>query len=100
MDRIYKIIGDAQILKIERRTKEDGRELLGWERRTGYLGFGGYLVIMLTDEGGFYACIDDGRRCIHTSLGELTLTGGEAVFRTANSIYTFRVLGAEGSISA
>ena len=100
MDRIYKVMGDAQILRIERRAKENKEELIGWERRTGYLGFGGYLVIMLTDEGGLYAGIDNGRRCIHTSLGELTVEDGRAVFRTANSIYTFRLLSAESTLSA
>ncbi len=88
MEKIIKIIGNAQIIKVERRSEV----LTGWERRNSYLGFGGYLVIKLTEDGRYYACIDNGRRCITTSCGDLTLTPGGAVFETANSVYTFRLI--------
>ena len=86
MDRIVKIIGNAQILRIEKKTAD----LSGWERRSGFLGFEGYLVIKDPGDGRFYACIDNGYRCITTSCGELTFSNGNAVFTTANSIYTFQ----------
>ncbi len=91
METIIKIIGGAQIVKVERRDKG----IIGWERRTGYLGFEGYLVIKLGENGRSFACIDNGRRCISTSYGELSLSGSTAVFKTANSIYTFRLTASE-----
>ncbi|MBR6872703.1 MAG: hypothetical protein IKN17_04240 [Ruminococcus sp.] len=88
MDRIFRTLGLAQILGITRR----GEGVIGWERRTDYLGFEGQLVIRLTDDGRYYACIENGRRCISTSCGELTLTDEGAVFETRNSTYKFRLV--------
>ncbi|MBR6101856.1 MAG: hypothetical protein IKP95_05475 [Ruminococcus sp.] len=94
MDRIIKIIGNAVIDKVECASGE----ALGWERRFRFLGFTGYLVIRMTEDGRCYAVIDNGLRCISTSCGELTFRGGNAVFSTANSVYTFRMMsGAKAS---
>lgn len=88
MSRIIKIIGNARITKVQR--KRD--ELINWSRRNGYLGFEGYLVIKLDEEGKLYACIDNERRAIETSSGELQLAEGKAVFSTKNSVYTFELV--------
>ena len=88
MDRIIKIIGNAVIERVEC----TGVDAAGWERRSRFLGFAGYLVIKMTDDGRTYAFIDNNVRCISTSCGELTLGEDSAVFRTANSVYTFRVI--------
>lgn len=88
MDKMIKEVGQAQILKIERRAEG----MIGWERRTGFLGFEGDLVIREAEDGRSYACIENGRRCITTSCGELTLGDDEAIFETANSVYTFRLV--------
>lgn len=88
MDRIIKIIGSVIIDGVE----PVNRDTAGWDRRSGFRGFEGWLVIRLTDDGTTYAVIDNGRRCISTSRGELTLTADCAVFTTANSIYTFRIV--------
>ena len=88
MDRIISNMGDAVILRAERKAQD----IEGWERRTGFIGFEGNLVIRASEEGCIYASIDDGRRCISTSPGRLTFRGADAVFETENSIYTFRLV--------
>jgi len=90
MDRIIKIIGGALIEKVEPR----GRAEEDWSRRSRFVGFAGYLVIKASADGRCYAVIDDGRRCISTSFGELAYTGSGATFTTGNSVYTFRLAAA------
>ena len=88
MDKIISTMGEAVILKVERRTQD----LKGWERRNVYLGFEGNLVIKSDEEGMTHASIDNGSRCILTSPGRMTLRGSEVIFETENSIYTFRLV--------
>ena len=88
MDRIVSNMGDAVILKVERKDQKTE----GWERRRNYLGFEGNLVIRTAEDGSTYATIEDGSRCIRTSPGRLTFRGGSAVFETENSIYTSRLV--------
>ena len=88
MDRIIKIIGNAVIEKVERACEPSE----SWYRRSGFVGFEGYLVIKMTDDGRMYAVIDNNQRCISTSCGELTLGTDSAVFSTRNSTYTFRLV--------
>lgn len=85
MTDIISIIGNARIEKVEKRSGE----ITAWNRRIGFVGFEGYLVIKVTPDGKTYACIDDNRRCITTSCGTLDLSAETAVFTTQNSIYTF-----------
>ena len=87
MDKIINNIGLVNILKIERRAEG----MIGWERRNGFLGFEGELVIRQAEDGRTYACIENGRKGLTTSFGELTVKGDEVIFETANSVYTFRV---------
>ena len=88
MDRIISNMGDAVILRAERRAKD----IEGWERRSGFIGFEGNLVIKVSEDGCTYASIDDGRRCIRTSPGRLSFRGSDIVFETENSVYTFRLV--------
>ncbi|MBR1393073.1 MAG: hypothetical protein IJ561_04485 [Ruminococcus sp.] len=88
MDRVIKIIGNAVIERVERACEDSE----SWGRRACFVGFEGYLVIKMTDDGRMYAVIDNNQRCISTSCGELTLTADCAVFSTKNSTYTFRLV--------
>lgn len=90
MTDIVSIIGNARIEKIEQRRNAEA----GLGRRISFVGFEGYLVIKLTSDGRTYACIDNNRRCITTSCGTLELSEKNAVFTSANSVYTFSLAGA------
>ncbi|MBQ7187519.1 MAG: hypothetical protein IJR91_07795 [Ruminococcus sp.] len=92
MDRIISTMGEAVIMKVERRA--DG--LNGWERRNGFIGFEGNLNITASEDGLVRASIDNGKRCIRTSPGRFSFRGSEVTFETENSIYTFRLI-ANGS---